>query len=172
MHLRVLAIFAALIALPANARVIDCTTQTGCSDRPSLAAGASRGREGHFRHRQKARADLTVLVASSAIDQRPDPRPHAWCAWWLRRHLGIPRSAFPADSYNLARAFAKIGSPAPRGCTGCIAVFSRGHGGHVGLVESWDSRGDPVILSGNFNGRIDTAPHPASRLIALRWASR
>ncbi len=100
---------------------------------------------------------------------RADPRPSLWCAWWLRRKLGIPRTAFPNGSYNQARAFARIGTPAPKGCTDCIAVFSRGRGGHVGLVERWDANGNPVILSGNFNGRVDTAPHPARRLIALRW---
>lgn len=104
-------------------------------------------------------------------DGGADPRPSLWCAWWLRRKLGIPKSAFPPYGYNLARNFAYIGSPAPHGCTGCIAVFSRGRGGHVGLVESWDSDGDPVILSGNVNGRVETAPHPARRLIALRWAT-
>lgn len=105
------------------------------------------------------------------IDSAPDPKPSVWCAWWLRRYLHIPRSKFPPYQYNMARAFARIGSPAPNGCVQCIAVFSRGHGGHVGIVESWNANGDPVILSGNFNNKVATAPHPASRLIALRWYS-
>ena len=102
-------------------------------------------------------------------DTGGDPRPAAWCAWWLRRYLHIPKSAFPPYQYNWARAFAGLGQPAPKGCTGCVAVFSRGKGGHVGLVESWDANGNPVILSGNFNGRVDTAPHSLKKLIALRW---
>lgn len=103
--------------------------------------------------------------------ERGDPRPSAWCAWWLRRKLGIPKSAFPPYQYNLARAFAKLGSPAPKGCVNCIGIFSRGRGGHVGIVEGWDANGNPVLLSGNFNGGVGVAPHPASRLIALRWLS-
>jgi uncharacterized protein (TIGR02594 family) len=98
-----------------------------------------------------------------------DPRPREWCAWWLRRYLHIPRQLFPNGGYNLARAFLKIGTRARVGCTGCIAVFSRGGGGHVGLVKSWDAHGNPVILSGNFRGRVATYPHPRSRLIGLRW---
>ena len=98
-----------------------------------------------------------------------DPRPHAWCAWWLRRFLHIPKNLFPNGEYNLARAFAKIGTPAPSNCTECIAVFSRGGGGHVGLVKSWDANGNPVILSGNFNGSVGVAPHSKKRLLALRW---
>ena len=106
-----------------------------------------------------------------AGDYGSDPRPRLWCAWWLRRHLNIPKSAFPPYQYNMARAFAHIGTPAPQGCTGCIAVFSRGGGGHVGLVESWDANGNPVILSVNYNGTVGTYAHSRSRLIALRyWA--
>ena len=104
-------------------------------------------------------------------DTGPDPRPGAWCGWWLRRHLGVPKSAFPAYSYNIARAWLHVRSPAPHGCTGCVAVFSRGSGGHVGLVESWDGGGNPVILSGNFNGGVGTYAHSASRLIGLRWVN-
>lgn len=111
------------------------------------------------------------IVPTNGYDVAGDPRPSAWCAWWLRRYLHIPKSAFPPYEYNLARSFAKIGSPAPQGCTNCIAVFSRGRGGHVGLVESWDANGNPVILSGNFNGTVATASHSAHRLIALRWWS-
>jgi len=120
--------------------------------------GIQPAQAGHHHHHE-----------TRSIDTRPDPRPSLWCAWWLRRYLHIPRSAFPDGAYNMARAFAHIGRPAPRGCTDCIAVFSRGRrGGHVGLVKSWD-HGNPVILSGNFNGRVAVAAHPASRLIALRY---
>jgi uncharacterized protein (TIGR02594 family) len=108
-------------------------------------------------------------VSHRATAEGPDPRPAAWCAWWLRRYLGIAKSAFPRGAYNLARSFASIGRPAQKGCTGCIAVFSRGRGGHVGLVESWDANGNPVILSGNFNHGVGVGAHPAKRLIALRW---
>ena len=100
-----------------------------------------------------------------------DPRPRAWCAWWLRRYLGIPKSVFPNGAYNLARAFARIGQPAQKGCVGCIAVFSRGGGGHVGVVKSWDANGNPVILSGNYNHGVGVGPRPVSRLIALRYWS-
>jgi uncharacterized protein (TIGR02594 family) len=132
---------------------------------------ASRGRGRVLTDSNGNPVEITHQRAAQSIDDRADPRPAAWCAWWLRRHLHIARSAFPPYQYNMARAFAKIGTPAPKGCTGCVAVFSRGRGGHVGIVEGWDPGGNPIILSGNFNGRVGTAPHPASRLLALRWVS-
>lgn len=69
----------------------------------------------------------------------------------------------------VARNWARIGRPASRGCVDCVAVFSRRGGGHVGIVKSWTERGDPVILSGNYNNRVAVAAHSASRMIALRW---
>lgn len=114
---------------------------------------------------------IIAPVRSRDFAEGRDPRPRAWCAWWLRRKLGIPKTAFPPYQYNLARAFARLGSPAQKGCVSCIGVFSRGRMGHVGIVEGWDANGNPVLLSGNFNGGVGTAPHPASRLIALRWIS-
>ncbi len=142
---------------------------------PSMSCGMDRGVSlcpGLEQASPMGRRPGTVAVRGwDVADSQSDPRPRAWCAWWLRRHLNIARSAFPPYQYNLARAFAKIGTPAHKGCTKCIAIFSRGKGGHVGIVESWDANGNPVILSGNFNGRVDTAPHPVNRLLALRWVS-
>ena len=128
----------------------------------------------HHRHHhfQRTIGHLPVIAIQSqtqSIEERADPRPGAWCAWWLRRYLGIARSAFRPWEWNLARGFLYIGTPAPLGCTGCIAIFSRGHGGHVGLVKNWDANGNPVILSGNYGGRVAVAAHSARRLIGLRW---
>ena len=131
---------------------------------------ASAHHRHHYRHHQRTLGHFQVIALPDVTtESKADPRPRAWCAWWLRRYLNISRSAFRPWEWNLARGFLYIGSPAPRGCTGCIAVFSRGRGGHVGLVKNWDANGNPVILSGNYVGRVATAAHPASRLIGLRW---
>jgi uncharacterized protein (TIGR02594 family) len=147
----------------------------------ALSLPAQAHRHSHHRHHLNQIDSAQIIVcdrfgchgSSQAIEREvsygSDPRPGYWCAWWLRRHMGIPRTAFRPYEYNLARGFLYIGTPATRGCIGCIAVFARGHGGHVGLVEAWDANGNPIILSGNFNGHVDTAPHPKGRLIGLRW---
>lgn len=119
-----------------------------------------------------AASTLLAIFISTAPAQAQgcgaDAKPALWCAWWLRRYLHIPCEAFPPYQWNLARAFAKLGTPAPRGCVGCVAVFARGKGGHVGVVTSWDN-GNPVILSGNVRNQVTTGPRPASNLIALRY---
>jgi hypothetical protein len=69
----------------------------------------------------------------------------------------------------VARNWARVGSAAAKGCTGCVAVLSRGRGGHVGVVRSYDANGNPVIYS-YANGRLGwtTAPYSKRRVLAYR----
>lgn len=97
----------------------------------------------------------------------PKCPPILWCGCYLATKLGFHGHTW--RELWVAKAWARIGRPAPHGCVNCVAVFSRRGGGHVGLVKSWDAHGNPVVLSGNYNNRVATAAHPASRLIALRW---
>jgi len=56
----------------------------------------------------------------------------------------------------------------PYCCVGCVAVLTRGkRGGHVGIVKDWQG-GNPVIVSGNHNGRVGVGVYAAHRLVALR----
>lgn len=67
-----------------------------------------------------------------------------------------------------ARAWLGRGERASVGCIGCVAVFSRGRGGHVGIVRDW--HGDrPVVYSwGNAKIGWFTHEYPRSRLLGLR----
>ena len=69
----------------------------------------------------------------------------------------------------VARNWAFMGSRASKGCVGCVAVLSRGRGGHVGVVKSYDANGNPVIYS-YANGRLGwtTAAYSARRVITYR----
>ena len=83
-----------------------------------------------------------------------DPRPRAWCGWYLRHLLGV------ADrSYNLAINWLHYGRPHPGPCVGCIAV---GHH-HVARIVGYQS-GQWVTEDGNYNGRAHVGPR------SLRWA--
>jgi uncharacterized protein (TIGR02594 family) len=96
--------------------------------------------------------------------------PVLWCGCFLATKLGFQGRKW-RDLW-VARSWARLGDAAPRGCIGCIAVFSRGRrGGHVGIVRQWDANGNPVILSGNVNNRVVVAAHVRRRLIALRWVA-
>lgn len=75
----------------------------------------------------------------------------------------IPK-AFP-----MARAWAKSGTPLAKPAYGCVVVFSRNGGGHVGLCVGVDKRGNLMILGGNQSNQVNIMPIARHRAIAYRW---
>ena len=93
------------------------------------------------------------------------------------RQLGLPARLWCADFMNMLlgghdrRAFSYInrGAKAQYGCTNCVAVTTRKGGGHVGVVKGYDSRGNPIIISGNHNRRVGIGVYARNRVIAYRY---
>jgi len=89
-----------------------------------------------------------------------------WCAGFAcacLERVGIrsPRSA-------AARSFASWGVQLKEPSYGCVAVFTRDGGGHVGFVVGKDA-GSLRVLGGNQSDSVRVSPYPMSRLICLRW---
>lgn len=98
------------------------------------------------------------------VGGRPSGCPlRRWCGCFLQHYFGLADKTL----WN-ARRWAGVGRPAAAGCVGCIAVLSRGNGGHVGIVRGYDGA-NPIILSGNHNNSVGTATYPRSRVIAYRY---
>lgn len=93
-----------------------------------------------------------------------DPRPGKWCMWWLRRHLGIPKSAFPKYGWNIAANGRFIGSAAPGPAVGVVVVWRH----HVGIITARAAKGW-VVKSGNDGGAVRERPRDISRAIAFRY---
>lgn len=89
-----------------------------------------------------------------------DPRPHAWCGWWLRQQLGVADRA-----YNLARKWAGIGTPAHGPAVGVIAVWPH----HVGLVTGVPGPGRIILKSGNDSRAVRERERSTRGIIAYRW---
>ena len=98
-------------------------------------------------------------ISSELSAKRGDPRPARWCGWWLRQKLGVADRRF-----NLAREWARFGSPASGPCVGCIAV-SRSH---VGIVTGIPGAGRIVMLSGNDDGAVRERERSSRNIIAWR----
>lgn len=105
----------------------------------------------------KRRKNITRIITG-------DPRPRAWCAWWLRRELRIARNAFRPYDYNLARAFRYIGSAATEPAEGVIVVWRH----HVGIITGRSAEGWRV-KSGNDGGRGRERVRSVKGAIAFRW---
>ena len=88
-----------------------------------------------------------------------DPRPHAWCGWYMRQIKGVADRA-----YNLARNWAHWGRPGIAGI-GAIVVWPH----HVGEIVGRSASGEWIIRSGNDGHTVRERPRPIGGAIAIRW---
>lgn len=86
------------------------------------------------------------------------------CAAWMRA-AGI---APPAAWYR-ALEWVSWGQPLSAPLLGCVVVFERQGGGHVGLVAGQDTSGRLLVLGGNQGNAVSVAPFEQSRVLAYRW---
>jgi uncharacterized protein (TIGR02594 family) len=61
----------------------------------------------------------------------------------------------------------KLDSPA----YGCVAVFNRKGGGHVGIVVGIDGLGRLMVWGGNQSDMVSVAPFGRERILGYRWPS-
>jgi hypothetical protein len=114
----------------------------------ALASPAEAKYRSHYRHHRHHVAALS------------DPRPHAWCGWWMRHYLGV------ADrSGNLARWWARYGSNAHGPAIGTIVVWPH----HVGILTGRSSSGGWILKSGNDGHAVRERERSLRGAIAFRW---
>lgn len=90
-----------------------------------------------------------------------------WCAAFVGGCLeavGIISSRFES-----AASYKTWGMGLKTPIYGCVAVFTRNGGGHVGFVVGLDTRGRLMILGGNQGDKVSIAPFDRSRVVAYRW---
>lgn len=94
-----------------------------------------------------------------------DGTPLAVAVYNGYRKAGLtPNQAFP-----LARAWASAGTRLEKPAYGCVVVFSRNGGGHVGFVVGKDKFGNLMVLGGNQGDAVNIKPFAKSRVLAYRW---
>lgn len=91
-----------------------------------------------------------------------------WCggavAYWMEA-AGIK----PAKNWFRAKAWLDWGVPLNLPALGCVVVFERKGGGHVGLVVGETPDGRLMVLGGNQGNAVNVAPFDRSRVIGYRW---
>lgn len=93
------------------------------------------------------------------------------------RQLGLPLRLWCADFMNMlfggtdrrAISYARRGTPASHGCTNCVAVTKRKGGHHVGIVKGYDSKGNPILISGNSGRKVSVSTYSKRVVIAYRF---
>lgn len=125
-----------------------------------------------------AKHNETVLALwQSAFEATDQPIPAvfkndetAWCGGFVgfvMANVGLTQhipSAFP-----MARAWATAGTKLEKPAYGCVVVFTRSGGGHVGFVVGKDKFGNLMVLGGNQSDKVSIVPFAKTRAIAYRW---
>ena len=101
----------------------------------------------------------SVKAASGHYYGSSDPRPHAWCGYFMRHHLGVADRAG-----NLARWWASYGTNARGPAIGAIVVWAH----HVGIITGHTETGY-IVLSGNDGHEVRERERSLRGAIAFRW---
>lgn len=136
---------------------------------PWLAAGMEP--YGWHEVRDNARLRAWLLSDGRTLG---DPKAQPWCGDYAETaiRLGLPNEPFPGalgQNPYWARNWALFGRPtAPT--FGCVGVWSRGSGGHVGFIIGHDASAWHV-LGGNQGDRVSVTriSKTARELLATRW---
>ncbi len=112
---------------------------------------------------QTAQAQSLVSEARQYIGTNPTGRGSLWCGAFM--DLVLKRTGHKGGG-NLALAYSHYGTRVRGPQVGAIAVMGRKGGGHVGVVSGIDPNGNPIIISGNHNKRVEEAVYPRQRISA------
>lgn len=91
-----------------------------------------------------------------------------WCGVFAAtclQEVGLP---IPQHWYR-ARAYLDYGTSVPAPTLGCIVVFARAGGGHVGFAVGRNEHGALLVLGGNQRDMVSIAAFDTSRVLGYRW---
>lgn len=92
----------------------------------------------------------------------------AWCGTYIAHCMDAAGFALP-KYWMRAKSWAEWGRRMTLPQHGCIAVFERKGGGHVGFVVGQSDSGHLMILGGNQGNKVSIVPIERSRAIAYIW---
>ena len=91
-----------------------------------------------------------------------------WCGGAMAAWMRDCGMAIPKHWYR-ARDWLDWGVPLERPAHGCVVVFGRDGGGHVGLCVGRSGNGDLLILGGNQGNAVNIRAFPVARVLGYRW---
>lgn len=91
-----------------------------------------------------------------------------WCGAFVAHCLQNCHMAH-AQRYASAKAWLEWGTKLTGPALGCVVVFEREGGGHVGFVYGRDTKGRLLVLGGNQGDAVSIAPFDLKRVVGYRW---
>lgn len=90
-----------------------------------------------------------------------------WCAAFVGSML--ERSGVKSSRFESAKSYLDWGQVISSPVVGCVVVFTRQGGGHVGFAVGRDKAGNLLILGGNQSDAVNIKAFPVSRVSGYRW---
>ena len=90
-----------------------------------------------------------------------------WCAAFVGAML--ERVGIRSSRFESARSYLQWGQTLTRPLLGCIVVFTRDGGGHVGFAVGRDAAGRLLVLGGNQGDAVNVRTFPVERVTGYRW---
>jgi uncharacterized protein (TIGR02594 family) len=91
----------------------------------------------------------------------------AWCGTFVAHCLSATGYPVPKNWYR-ALAWLDWGVRIEEPSYGCVVVFNRKGGGHVGFVVGKDATGRIMVLGGNQGDAVNVSPFDTSRVAGYR----
>ncbi|EFG2177021.1 TPA: TIGR02594 family protein [Escherichia coli] len=89
-----------------------------------------------------------------------------WCAAFVGAVL--ERCGIKSTRFESAGSYLGWGEQLLKPAFGCVVVFKRDSGGHVGFVVGQNSAGDLLVLGGNQSDAVNIKAFPRSRVSGYR----
>jgi len=91
----------------------------------------------------------------------------AWCGTFVAHCIKSAGYPLPKHWYR-AKDWLNWGVDVGWPCYGCIVIFERKGGGHVGFVVGKDKTGRLMVLGGNQGDAVSVIPFDAARAVGYR----
>lgn len=91
----------------------------------------------------------------------------AWCGLFVGHCIRVAGYPMPKHLYR-AKDWLTWGVDVHTPCYGCVVVFNRVGGGHVGFCVGKDTQGRLMVLGGNQNNMVSIAPFTLDRVSGYR----
>ena len=91
-----------------------------------------------------------------------------WCGGFVA-YCMTQADISPPSKYASAKEWLNWGSELKYPCHGCVVVFTREGGGHVGFVVGIDDRQRLMVLGGNQGDSVNIKPFERFRVAGYRW---
>jgi uncharacterized protein (TIGR02594 family) len=91
-----------------------------------------------------------------------------WCGGFAAYCMDACQIPAPKN-YASASGWLDWGVPLPQAMVGCVVVFTRNGGGHVGFVVGKDKLGNLLVLGGNQGDKVSIRAFPLARVAGYRW---